>query len=235
MGRLQLGFMGRNLYLFETTCIKFCQYYVLQIIDMTDEYSNQSYTCKLGINNQITLNKMPKYCAFIHLQKKYIAAGKIKVNGEVITEEYKFKHNDLVTSVSHRYILLNYYEMVHLLPQVIGPLVKAYWFEFHFVFNTCILIQPTFLYVLKTLNTSMLWSIRMFRHEMPVTAQPIEILVDTPDILVVNKPASIPMHPCGRFRHNSLLFIMAKELNLHNLRRQTSFSTCLSFIEWDFK
>lgn len=59
------------------------------------------------------------------------------------------------------------------------------------------------------------------------------------DILVVNKPASIPVrcksllfhfiyitnqllstqvHPCGRYRHNTVIFILAKEYNMKNLR-----------------
>ena len=29
-------------------------------------------------------------------------------------------------------------------------------------------------------------------------------------ILQVNKPASIPVHPCGRYRHNTVVFILAK-------------------------
>ena len=28
--------------------------------------------------------------------------------------------------------------------------------------------------------------------------------------LKVNKPASIPVHPCGRYRHNTVVFILAK-------------------------
>ncbi|XP_034472354.1 RNA pseudouridylate synthase domain-containing protein 2 isoform X2 [Drosophila innubila] len=56
------------------------------------------------------------------------------------------------------------------------------------------------------------------RHEVPVTSQPIEIIHMDEEILVVNKPASIPVHPCGRYRHNTMIFILAKEFNLKNLR-----------------
>jgi len=44
----------------------------------------------------------------------------------------------------------------------------------------------------------------------------------------VDKPASIPVHPCGRYRHNSVLFILAHEhglaglYNVHRLDRLTS-------------
>jgi hypothetical protein len=56
------------------------------------------------------------------------------------------------------------------------------------------------------------------RHEVPVTSQPITIVYMDDDIVVVNKPASIPVHPCGRYRHNTVVFILAKEYNLKNLR-----------------
>nr|CAD7457044.1 unnamed protein product [Timema tahoe] len=56
------------------------------------------------------------------------------------------------------------------------------------------------------------------RHEVPVTSEPITIVHMDEDIVVVNKPASIPVHPCGRYRHNTVVFILAKEYNLKNLR-----------------
>ncbi|XP_075991936.1 pseudouridylate synthase RPUSD2-like isoform X1 [Anticarsia gemmatalis] len=56
------------------------------------------------------------------------------------------------------------------------------------------------------------------RHEVPVTSQPITLVHIDEDIVVVNKPASIPVHPCGRYRHNTVVFILAKEYNLKNLR-----------------
>ncbi|XP_011177484.1 pseudouridylate synthase RPUSD2 [Zeugodacus cucurbitae] len=56
------------------------------------------------------------------------------------------------------------------------------------------------------------------RHEVPVTDQRISIVHMDEDIVVINKPASIPVHPCGRYRHNTVVFILAKEYNLKNLR-----------------
>ncbi|OQV12083.1 RNA pseudouridylate synthase domain-containing protein 2 [Hypsibius exemplaris] len=58
----------------------------------------------------------------------------------------------------------------------------------------------------------------MHRHEMPVTAEPIKIIAETDDMLVVDKPASIPVHPCGRFRMNSVTFILAVEFGRTGLR-----------------
>ncbi|XP_047489835.1 RNA pseudouridylate synthase domain-containing protein 2-like isoform X3 [Penaeus chinensis] len=56
------------------------------------------------------------------------------------------------------------------------------------------------------------------RHEVPVTSEQIPIVHVDEDLVVVDKPASIPVHPCGRYRHNTVVFILAKEYNLKNLR-----------------
>ncbi|XP_072313964.1 pseudouridylate synthase RPUSD2 [Eucyclogobius newberryi] len=66
------------------------------------------------------------------------------------------------------------------------------------------------------------------RHEPPVVGRPLEILADDGEVLVVDKPASIPVHPCGRFRHNTVIFILGKEHGVselhtvHRLDRLTS-------------
>lgn len=66
------------------------------------------------------------------------------------------------------------------------------------------------------------------RHEPPVTAQPIRILAEDEEVVVVDKPSSLPVHPCGRFRHNTVIFILGKEHGLrelhtlHRLDRMTS-------------
>uniref|UniRef100_A0A8C9APY7 Pseudouridylate synthase RPUSD2 n=1 Tax=Prolemur simus TaxID=1328070 RepID=A0A8C9APY7_PROSS len=66
------------------------------------------------------------------------------------------------------------------------------------------------------------------RHEPPVTAEPIRLLAENKDVVVVDKPSSIPVHPCGRFRHNTVIFILGKEHQLkelhplHRLDRLTS-------------
>ncbi|XP_039992637.1 RNA pseudouridylate synthase domain-containing protein 2 isoform X2 [Xiphias gladius] len=66
------------------------------------------------------------------------------------------------------------------------------------------------------------------RHEPPVVGRPLEVLVDDGEVLVVDKPPSIPVHPCGRFRHNTVIFILGKERGIselhtvHRLDRLTS-------------
>ncbi|KAB5562415.1 hypothetical protein PHYPO_G00017540 [Pangasianodon hypophthalmus] len=66
------------------------------------------------------------------------------------------------------------------------------------------------------------------RHEPPVIGQPLQVLVDDGEVVVVDKPASLPVHPCGRYRHNTVIFILGKERGLcglhtvHRLDRLTS-------------
>ncbi|XP_046641572.1 RNA pseudouridylate synthase domain-containing protein 2-like [Daphnia pulicaria] len=56
------------------------------------------------------------------------------------------------------------------------------------------------------------------RHEVPVESKIIEIVYQDDDMIVIDKPCSVPVHPCGRYRHNTVAFILAKEHNLRNLR-----------------
>ena len=47
------------------------------------------------------------------------------------------------------------------------------------------------------------------RHEPPVRGtEDVEVVADTRDLLVVNKPSTVPMHPCGAYRYNSLFHIL---------------------------
>jgi len=56
------------------------------------------------------------------------------------------------------------------------------------------------------------------RHETPVLSKPIEVIHLSEDLVVLDKPCSLPVHPCGRYCHNTVVFILAKEYNLKNLR-----------------
>ncbi|XP_076321396.1 pseudouridylate synthase RPUSD2-like [Tachypleus tridentatus] len=69
---------------------------------------------------------------------------------------------------------------------------------------------------------------KVHRHEIPVLGAPLKIIHQSDDLVVIDKPPSVPVHPCGRYRHNSIAFILAKEYNLrklnilHRLDRLTS-------------
>ncbi|RWS22177.1 RNA pseudouridylate synthase domain-containing protein 2-like protein, partial [Leptotrombidium deliense] len=58
---------------------------------------------------------------------------------------------------------------------------------------------------------------RVHRHENSVLAAPIKIIFESDEMLVVDKPPSIPVHACGRYRLNSVLYILSKENGYKNL------------------
>lgn len=59
---------------------------------------------------------------------------------------------------------------------------------------------------------------RTHRHELPVLATPIKFIFRDQNILVIDKPPSVPIHPCGRYRHNSVLNILEKEYGMPDLK-----------------
>jgi len=55
------------------------------------------------------------------------------------------------------------------------------------------------------------------RHEPPVLNEAIDFVANNDDMVVINKPSSIPVHPCGRYRHNTIVFLLGKIHGLHSL------------------
>ncbi|ESZ98470.1 pseudouridine synthase [Sclerotinia borealis F-4128] len=51
----------------------------------------------------------------------------------------------------------------------------------------------------------------LHRHEPPVTALPISIVHEDEDMIVINKPSGVPVHPAGRYNYNSVIEIMRAE------------------------
>ncbi|KAK1363296.1 Pseudouridine synthase [Heracleum sosnowskyi] len=51
----------------------------------------------------------------------------------------------------------------------------------------------------------------LHRHEPPVMALDVLILQKEPDVLTVYKPASVPVHPCGQYRKNTVVGILQAE------------------------
>ena len=54
----------------------------------------------------------------------------------------------------------------------------------------------------------------LHRHEPPVTSQPIGVVYEDDDMIVINKPAGVPVHPAGRYKYNSIIEIMRAERGL---------------------
>lgn len=58
---------------------------------------------------------------------------------------------------------------------------------------------------------------RLHRHEFPVLAAPIPIVFMDNDILVIDKPPSLPVHPCGKYRLNTITSLLEKENKIKNI------------------
>lgn len=55
------------------------------------------------------------------------------------------------------------------------------------------------------------------RHEPPVLNRQIQIIFEDSDLLVVDKPPSVPCHPSGRYNHNTLVSILKHERGYDHL------------------
>lgn len=53
-----------------------------------------------------------------------------------------------------------------------------------------------------------------------MTDQPIDIIHQDETKFVIDKPGSVQVHPSGRYRHNTVLHIMRKELGYDRLFRK---------------
>lgn len=63
----------------------------------------------------------------------------------------------------------------------------------------------------KTVKNGDVVSHTLHRHEPPVTAQPIRVVSETDSLIVIDKPAGVPVHPAGRYNYNSVVEIMRAE------------------------
>lgn len=65
-------------------------------------------------------------------------------------------------------------------------------------------------------------------EENPVLDEPIKVIAETDDLLVVSKPSSIPIHACGVYKYLTVVSLLQHEgrthpiLTLHRLDRLTS-------------
>ncbi|XP_047340952.1 RNA pseudouridine synthase 7 isoform X2 [Impatiens glandulifera] len=54
----------------------------------------------------------------------------------------------------------------------------------------------------------------LHRHEPPVMALDVNVLHKDSDVLTICKPASVPVHPCGQYRKNTVVGILQAEHDL---------------------
>ncbi|KAF9960692.1 hypothetical protein BGZ72_006262 [Mortierella alpina] len=55
------------------------------------------------------------------------------------------------------------------------------------------------------------------RHEPPVADLPVKVVRQEDGVIIVDKPSSIPVHPSGRYRHNTVLHILMQEQGYKDL------------------
>ncbi|XP_021690176.2 RNA pseudouridine synthase 7 isoform X3 [Hevea brasiliensis] len=57
----------------------------------------------------------------------------------------------------------------------------------------------------------------LHRHEPPVMAWDVSILQKDPDVVTICKPATVPVHPCGQYRKNTVVGILQADHGLSPL------------------
>lgn len=53
---------------------------------------------------------------------------------------------------------------------------------------------------------------QVHRHEPPVTSRPIKVIFEDDNIMVIDKPSGIPVHPTGRYRFNTITKMLQNNL-----------------------
>lgn len=73
---------------------------------------------------------------------------------------------------------------------------------------------------------------KIHRHEPPVTSRPITIVKETDGLIIIDKPAGLPVHPTGRYRFNTVTKIMKIEMGreVHPCNRLDRLTSGLMFL-----
>lgn len=74
----------------------------------------------------------------------------------------------------------------------------------------------------------------LHRHEPPVTADPVGIIHEDDDMIVIDKPSGVPVHAAGRYNFNTVIEIMkaerGKDAALHPCNRLDRLTSGIMFI-----
>lgn len=54
---------------------------------------------------------------------------------------------------------------------------------------------------------------KVHRHEPPVSSKPIRVVFQDDDLMAIDKPSGIPVHPTGRYRYNTVTKIIERQFN----------------------
>lgn len=77
-----------------------------------------------------------------------------------------------------------------------------------------------------------LMSHRCYRREPPVSSRPIKIVHEDDEIIAIDKPSGIPVHPTGRYRYNTITKIFQHEFGkvVHPCNRLDRLTSGLMFL-----
>lgn len=70
------------------------------------------------------------------------------------------------------------------------------------------------------------------RHEPPVTSRDIKIVYEDDNVIAIDKPSGIPVHPAGRYRYNSITKVLQHERGIivHPCNRLDRLTSGLMFL-----
>ncbi|KAM9902963.1 hypothetical protein OXX79_003656 [Metschnikowia pulcherrima] len=73
---------------------------------------------------------------------------------------------------------------------------------------------------------------RLHRHEPAVTSRPIKIVFEDENMIAIDKPSGMPVHPAGRYRYNTITKIMQHEngITVHPCNRLDRLTSGLMFL-----
>lgn len=73
---------------------------------------------------------------------------------------------------------------------------------------------------------------RTHKHEPPVPAKEVRIVHQDEELVVIDKPSGIPVHPTGRYRFNTVVMVLKHEQNLlvHPCNRLDKLTSGLMFL-----
>ncbi|ODV92857.1 hypothetical protein CANCADRAFT_22508 [Tortispora caseinolytica NRRL Y-17796] len=73
---------------------------------------------------------------------------------------------------------------------------------------------------------------RIHRHEPPITSRPIRIVSDDGELVVIDKPSGIPVHPTGRYYYNTVTEILKHDHGIvaHSCNRLDRLTSGLMFL-----
>lgn len=73
---------------------------------------------------------------------------------------------------------------------------------------------------------------RTHKHEQPVTSRPIKIVHQDDDLVVIDKPGGLPVHPTGRFNFNTVMALLEHENKIvcHPCNRLDRLTSGLMFL-----